>query len=155
MNAEIYFIDETNVLLDDNTKNHYVNSIIGMFDPIGIDLIYKTTVVPTKNKIEQAFRETKNSSENIDMVVCIGGLYGSPDCIVKRFFNSYQIDFTLRKSKMTKAEVLYSEEGVIPGYILNFWGIDVYLLPYLKNETLSLIKKYLIPNLLIRSFFNE
>lgn len=153
MNAEIYFIDETNVLIDDNTKNHYVNSIIEMFDPIGIDLIYKTTVVPTKNKIEKAFRETKNSNEDIDMVVCIGGLYGSPDCIVKRFFNSYQIDFTLRKSKMIKAEVLYSEEGVIPGYIVKFWGIDVYLLPYLKNETLNLIKKYMIPNLLLRRFF--
>lgn len=153
MNAEIYFIDETNVLIDDNIKNNYVDSIIEMFEPIGIDLIYKTTVVPTKDKIEQAFRETKNSRESIEMVICIGGLYGNPDCIVKKFFNNYQIDFTLKKRKMIKAEVLYSEEGVIPGYIINFGGMDVYLLPYLKMETLNIIKKYMIPNLLIRRFF--
>lgn len=155
MNAEVYFIDEANNLIDDNIKSSYVDSMIEMFDPIDINLIYKTTVVPTRNKIEQAFRETKRTSENIDIVICIGGLYGNQDCIIKKFFNNYQIDFTLSNRKMIKAEVLYSEEGIIPGYIVKFWGMDVYLLPYLRNETLNLIKKYMIPNLLIRRVLNE
>lgn len=141
MNAELYYITEVGISEADNKNT--VEQIKKIFENSDVNVLYQTIIYPSLENIEKAFIETSKSEENIDLIIMVGGLYNSEDCIVKQFFKKYSIDLNPIKPQ-NNVEMIYSEEGIASGYAINNGKNLVITIPSIADKTPYIIKKYVL-----------
>lgn len=141
MNAELYYIKEIGIPETDNKE--IIEDIKEVLEEAEIDVIYQTMIYPTVENIEEAFIETTKSKEKIDIIIMVGGLYNSEDCIVKQYFKKQSIDLHPLNSK-GNVEMIYSQEGIASAYAINNGNNLIITIPWLAKNTSYIIKKYII-----------
>ena len=145
MNAEIYFIKEQ--IFIKNEVEKMIRNIIDILKYANTNVLYRTIVENTNGNLEQAFWDTVNSSDKIDFIIIIGGLYNDRNCLIKSFFRDKNI--VLEWEKLSKnAQFLYTHGAAIPGFCVNYLDRSVILLPNLSNQTLDIVQSFVVPFLI-------
>lgn len=145
MNAEIYFIKEQ--IFMETEVEKMVRDIIGILKYANTNVLYRTIVEGTKENLEEAFLDTINSSDKIDFIIIIGGLYNDRNCLVKSFFRDKNI--ILEWDKLSKnAQFLYTHGATIPGFCVDYLNRSVILLPNLFSNTLDIVQNFVVPFLI-------
>lgn len=145
MNAEIYIIREP--IFSEEEVEKRVANIASILKYTDFNVLYRTIVAESKKNLEAAFSETVSGADYIDLIIVIGGLYNSTNCLIKSFFNDKGI--SLQWNKLSNcASFLYTQAADIPGVYLRYLDRDVILLPYLSKDIEKIVKEYVVPFLI-------
>lgn len=144
MKAEIYFIKDGGFLAQDiDAQLQLITKALSYAD---VEVVYKTMVENSVENLNEAFLETKQSREKIDLVVTIGGLYNSGDSVIRQYFKKEGISLDWKKLPQS-VQLLYSEPGKLPGFAIKLDQRDLIVLPNMREETANIITTYVVPYL--------
>ena len=145
MNAEIYMIREP--MFSEEEAERKITNIANILKYTDFNVLYRTIVAESKDNLEAAFSETLSGADYIDLVIIIGGLYNSSNCLIKSFFGGKGI--SLQWNKLSGcANFLYTQAADIPGVYLRYLDRDVILLPYLSKDIEKIVREYVVPFLI-------
>ena len=144
MNAEVYFIKELGLNIDIDAA---MKEIIYDLSKQDINVIFKTVVEPTEENLHAAFEETSKSSEKIDLILIIGGLYNKENSFIKSFFAKKGIYLDYKKFS-SNVEILSPQSVQIPGYAIKLKNMNIICIPSTNQDMIKVLRGSVVPYLL-------